>query len=217
MKRHLYGILVFATIVICFFAIQTSNQRTEKKPTVVGFIAESPKNMKKIIIPEDNDKLCERRIYTDSWAYCEIPMRDVLQPETEDFSRCFGLQEKLYNAIKKGDLANVEQTLQDGANIEATFQDSFPMLQTAVLTDNSEIIAFLIDNGADVNREFGSFDMTALLQAAVNKRENAVRLLIDKGADVCGESADLALKNAEETNSRRIIQLIENARAKSCL
>ena len=89
----------------------------------------------------------------------------------------------LSGAVFTGDLTAVKQALADGANPNAQDpQSGSRMLATAALMGHTEIVALLLEHGADINgrsRDGG----TALHAAAFLGRIETVKLLLENGAD----------------------------------
>ena len=89
----------------------------------------------------------------------------------------------LSGAVFTGDLTAVKQALADGADPNAQDpQSGSTLLATAALMGHTEIVALLLEHGADINgrsRDGG----TALHSAAFLGRIETVKLLLEKGAD----------------------------------
>jgi hypothetical protein len=104
---------------------------------------------------ENEGKRCEAKVYT-GFAEDEKESRD---------SYCFHIQKRLIDAASNGDLAEMREALKYGANPDGSYYESFPALQSAVMSGHLDAILLLLDNGADVNREV-SFENTPLISAA---------------------------------------------------
>ena len=89
----------------------------------------------------------------------------------------------LSGAVFTGDLTAVKQALADGADPNAQDpQSGSTLLATAALMEHTEIVALLLEHGADINgrsRDGG----TALHAAAFLGRIETVKFLLEKGAD----------------------------------
>jgi ankyrin repeat protein len=61
-------------------------------------------------------------------------------------------------------------------------------LAWAVLNRHFEIATFLLERGADINTDWGTHEPASILhEAAIQGNEEAVRFLIDHGADLTKE------------------------------
>ena len=91
--------------------------------------------------------------------------------------------QRLSEAAFTGDIAAMKQALADGADPNTKDpQSGSTLLATAALMGHTEIVALLLERGADVNaksRDAG----TALHAAAFLGRAETVKLLLEKGAD----------------------------------
>ncbi len=83
------------------------------------------------------------------------------------------------------------------------------------MVGNSDVIGFLIENGAQTNR-VRSFGQTALKTAVIYKHTEAVELLLQKGANVCENTEKTALQYAIESEDSEILNLLEKSGAKNC-
>ena len=85
-------------------------------------------------------------------------------------------------AIENGSADVARLLLDNGADPNAVRESGESPLMTATRTRQLGVMARLLDSGADVNLRDRRFGQTALMWAAGNPA--AVRLLLDRGADV---------------------------------
>ena len=91
----------------------------------------------------------------------------------------------------------VDVLLAAGADARATVSRGQTVLMTAARTGNADVVARLLDKGADVNAREEQQGETALMWAASENHAAVVTLLVARGADV-----ERALEDADR--SRRI-------------
>ncbi|OBA19285.1 hypothetical protein METBIDRAFT_79815 [Metschnikowia bicuspidata var. bicuspidata NRRL YB-4993] len=92
---------------------------------------------------------------------------------------------QLQRACKKGDLREVKVLISKGASANESDFGGFTCLHEASLAGHTDIVEYLIANGADVNKqalEAGDFE-TPLMDAAENKHISTVKTLLKNGAD----------------------------------
>ena len=116
------------------------------------------------------------------------------------------------DTLAKGDLASAGTLYEEGADVDARFQDGMTALMIMSSSALPESVDMLLRLGADPNlrSDDGS---TALMIAAGRGRVEAVRLLIAEGADVHAEddAGSNALDHAAEAGQRSVVQLLEEA------
>jgi ankyrin repeat protein len=106
----------------------------------------------------------------------------VAEIQTES---AFSSQMLLQNAIKAGQLDDVRILLeQGGIDVNQPFDQGITPLHSAVINNQENIAAVLIQNGAKIDVQDASTKATPLHLAALYGRENIANLLIKKGADV---------------------------------
>lgn len=100
-----------------------------------------------------------------------------------------GSERKLRKAVKAGDLAQVKALVESGVSPSTAYNDHWnegvggiSMLHIAARAGNEDIVAFLVEKGADLNAR-DSRQRTPLHVAASNGQTGAVALLLKAGAD----------------------------------
>eukprot|EP00111_Clytia_hemisphaerica_P006364 TCONS_00018439-protein len=94
------------------------------------------------------------------------------------------LFEKALQAIQQHDLKLLERCIDEGLSVDAIITStSLTLLHHAVINNNAEITEFLLDKGADVNKE-GPKDQTALHFAAANGNGPIAMVLLAHNANV---------------------------------
>ncbi len=95
------------------------------------------------------------------------------------------LNTNLFIAISQQELAQVQDYLHLGANVNDINANGFSPIFTAIVTNNCQILDILIRNNANINqiRTASSF-FSPLAYAIFLKKNEAVSLLINKGASV---------------------------------
>lgn len=132
----------------------------------------------------------------------------------------------LMAAAVKGNLDAVKTLVALGADVNAKTSKTFHLgpdpipegisvLSIAALGGHPMTIEFLLDKGADINSKDKDFEMDPLFLAAYNNHYEAVKILIEHGADVfaCSKMGT-ALNAAHHNKANEMIKLIEDARKK---
>lgn len=121
------------------------------------------------------------------------------------------LNDQLFEAVRKGDVAAVTKALDNGADVNAKFRYGTTALFKAAERGYAEVAKVLLDRGADVKVEDTFYHATAMTWALDNKHVAVVKLLLEKdstnvddvlGAGVRESNADLvkiALDNGKAT------------------
>lgn len=93
------------------------------------------------------------------------------------------LNENLLEAVENGDIKEIKELLERGANINATNEGGTTVLMKATWRNNIKIVRLLLENGVNVNAPTRGKD-TALMKAVLENESKIVQLLLKFGADV---------------------------------
>ena len=83
-------------------------------------------------------------------------------------------------AIQAGNLTKVQQFLEDNEDINTSYA-GYTLLCAAVKTDQKEIVEYLLENGANMNKM--SNEKTPLMYAAKYGRLAIAKILVQRGVD----------------------------------
>jgi ankyrin repeat protein len=108
------------------------------------------------------------------------------------------LNDQLYEAVRKGDVAGVTAALDRGADVNAKFRYGTTALFKAAERGNAQIAKILLDRGADVKVKDTFYGATAMTWAVDGKHVQVVKLLLEKGAE---EVEDVLLSGVREGNA----------------
>ena len=121
------------------------------------------------------------------------------------------MEEMLEDAVRHGCVLFVELLLQRGVNVNTRTKS----LITAIEKNNKDMVALLVDHGADVNHSLNGYGIA--LRAATRNLDDSTILefLISNGADVniCGGEYGTALIAAVSHRNMKAIDLLLNAGA----
>ena len=117
-------------------------------------------------------------------------------------------------AGRKGKLNQVQQLLQEGADVDARGDGGRTALWEAAGNGHTDIVKVLLDNGADVNGKADLGD-TALARAASNGHTTVVIVLVAKGAvgNVVSNYGFTALMDAAMRGRATIVKILLGAGA----
>lgn len=117
----------------------------------------------------------------------------------------------VHMAAERGDLAIVQALVDAGADIEAAGTQNHSAMIRAAMADQREVLAYLIDIGADLDRRESSPGRPVLMLAIDARAEvETLELLIDAGADLdaVDERGETALSAATFTNVYEAAELL---------
>src|SRR3712207_4347253 len=109
------------------------------------------------------------------------------------------LNEQLYEAVRKGDAAEVKALLDKGADVNAKFRYGATALFKAAERGHTEIVKLLIERGADVNVKDTFYGSTAMGWALQKGHTPVVVAILAKSAEGANDvlSAGVGSGNAE--------------------
>jgi ankyrin repeat protein len=121
--------------------------------------------------------------------------------------------DELHQAIKRGSVRAVREYVAAGGALNTTDKAGWSPVAMAASAGNSEILALLLDAGADINEGWPSRH-TPLMIAAIAGSRPAVDLLLARGAktDAEGLPADELLRNLGHLHHPKILDVIQRAR-----
>jgi TolB-like protein len=133
----------------------------------------------------------------------------------------------LVRSAVDGDVAAATALLDQGADVNETYQDITPLMAAANNeNENIELVKLLLDRGAKVNAKL-PFGNTALFFAVDRSHATVIRMLLAKGADVNIKGRPLkpnsfqfdgeplsSLELAEKRGDTQIVQMLKSAQSK---
>ena len=109
-----------------------------------------------------------------------------------------------------GDLAKVQEFIEQGTAIDANDGANWTALVWAVNAGQIEVAEFLINNNSDVNIAYGRQNQSLLHQAAQTDSVELIELLIDKGIDVNvkNRTGQTPLHLACRSGNKEVVELL---------
>jgi ankyrin repeat protein len=97
------------------------------------------------------------------------------------------LNEQLYEAVRRGDAAEVKALLDRGADVNAKFRYGATALFKAAERGHVEVVKLLLERGADASVKDTFYGATAMTWALDGKHVEVVRALLAKDPDSVGD------------------------------
>ena len=120
------------------------------------------------------------------------------------------LNDQLFEAVRKGDVAAVTSALDRGADVNAKFRYGTTALFKAAERGYAQVAKVLLDRGADVKVKDTFYGATAMTWALDNKHVEVVKLLLQKdGSDV----DNVLITGVRESNADLVKIALENGGA----
>ncbi|HEX8149494.1 MAG TPA: ankyrin repeat domain-containing protein [Pyrinomonadaceae bacterium] len=116
------------------------------------------------------------------------------------------LNEQLYEAARKGDVAEVKAALDKGADVNAKFRYGATALFKAAERGHTEVAKLLIERGVDVTVKDTFYGATALYWATDKGHTGVVRAILAKSAEGAG---DVLLSGVRSGNAEMVSAALE--------
>ena len=113
------------------------------------------------------------------------------------------LNDELFEAVRKGDVAAVTSALDRGAEVNAKFRYGSTALFKAAERGNAPIVKLLLDRGADVKVKDTFYGATAMTWALDNDHFECVRLILAKG----GGDVDEVLQAGARAGNAELVKI----------
>lgn len=121
------------------------------------------------------------------------------------------LNDQLFEAVRKGDVAAVTAALDRGADVNAKFRYGATALFKAAERGHAEVAKVLVDRGADVKVKDTFYQATAMTWALDNKHVAVIRVLLEKDVD---SVEDVLLSGTREGNAELVKVALDRGAAK---
>ena len=117
--------------------------------------------------------------------------------------------DSLLDAVRKADLAGVKAALDAGVPVDHLFRYERTALSFAAARGQVEIVALLLERGADPNKKDSFYGATPFNWASNEGHVQIVRLLIEKGAPV---GPELMMRAANNGNAELMALALEKSK-----
>jgi len=115
-----------------------------------------------------------------------------LTPPVDDFTAP-PKQPSIFDAFDAKDYALAEQILAENPDALEALDAIPPNLHGCIHTDRPEMLEWLLDHGADIERREQDYGAPPLRTAIVMRHKRIIQILVDRGADTAG-AMDIALR-----------------------
>ena len=124
------------------------------------------------------------------------------------------LDDQLLSAARNGDMAAVQQLIQQGVNIEAKDSADNTALIYAAGWGRTDVVKLLLEKGANIEARDAPRGWTALINAAWAGHDDVINLLLEKGANIEAKEiddpfiGDTALIRASEEGHAEMVRFL---------
>ncbi len=126
-------------------------------------------------------------------------------------------QPSIFDAFDAKDYALAEKILAENPEALEALDEIPPSLHACIYTDRPEMLEWLLDHGADIERREQDYGATPLRTAIVMRHKRIIQILVDRGADTA-RARDAALRglngdyeddpNLDREGYREIVELL---------
>lgn len=127
----------------------------------------------------------------------------VLVPQQGATTSNQALNDQLFEAVRKGDVAAATAALDKGADVNAKFRYGATALFKAAERGHAPIVKLLLDRGADVKVKDTFYGATAMTWALDNDHFEIVRMLLAKG----GGDVDEVLQSGARAANAELVKI----------
>jgi hypothetical protein len=120
------------------------------------------------------------------------------------------LNDQLFEAVRKGDVAAVTAALDRGADVNAKFRYGTTALFKAAERGYAEVAKVLLDRGADAKVKDTFYGATAMTWALDGKHVEVIKLLLQKGG---GDVDEVLITGVRESNPALVKIALDNGGA----
>lgn len=122
------------------------------------------------------------------------------------------LNDQLFEAVRKGDVAAVTSALDRGADVNARFRYGMTVLFKAAERGNAQVVKILLDRGVDPKVKDTFYRATAMTWAIDGKHTDVVKLILEKSAE---DVDDVLMAGAQNGNPELVKAALDRGGAKA--
>lgn len=121
------------------------------------------------------------------------------------------LEDELWGAARKGDLAAVKAAIEKGVPVDAKTRHGVTALFYAAQNGHVDVVRFLASKGADLNVKDSFYGMGVLDRAASQKQNDVVKVLLELGS----KDVDSVLKSSSRGGNTAVVQIVLDSKKAS--
>jgi len=122
------------------------------------------------------------------------------------------LNDQLFEAVRKGDVAAVTSALDRGADVNAKYRYGMTALFKAAERGNAAVVKVLLDRGVDPKVKDTFYQATAMTWAIDGKHTDVVKLILEKSAD---DVDDVLMAGAQNGNAELVKAALDRGGTKA--